>query len=218
MLARAVVPAVLFAFAFAVAPALAVPIDSVGDSFTVEFDGNVETQDVAGLAASASFLVTEFDAAAGRVVLQISLENTSDPALWQSSRVSALGFDVNRDIGSANTSGLFQHAILAGKFPNQFGPVDVCVVDNRNNCSGGGSGGVHIGESGVITLTLNFTGPITSVDLANFGVRYQSLASDELAIQEGSGTGSGDVVPEPRLLGLLGIAGLALLGTRRRAA
>jgi hypothetical protein len=215
MLARAVFAAALFAFT---APAFAVPIDSVGDTFTVEFGGNIATEDVAGLTASATFLVTEFDAAAGRVVLQISLENTSDVALWQNSRVSALGFDVNGDIGTASTSGLFQHAVLGGKFPNQFGPVDVCVIDNSNNCSGGGSGGLQIGESGVITLTLNFAGPIGSVDLTNFGVRYQSLVSPELGIQEASGTGHGEVVPEPRLLGLLGLAGLALAGTRRRRA
>ena len=215
MLTRAVLTAALFALA---APALAVPIDSVGDTFAVEFDANVGTQDVAGLTASATFLMTEFDAAAGRVVLQISLENTSDAALWESARVSALGFDVNGGIASANTGGLFQHAVLGGQFPNQFGPVDVCVIDNANNCSGGGNGGVHIGESGVITLTLNFAGPISSLDLTNFGVRYQSLESDDLGFDGDSGTGSGDVVPEPRLLGLLGIAGLALAGTRRRRA
>jgi hypothetical protein len=215
MLTRAVVAAALFAFA---APALAVPIDSVGDTFRVEFDGNVAGNDVAGLTASASFLVTEFDAASGRVVLEITLENTTDTSLWRTARVSALGFDVGRDIETASTSGLFQHAVLGGKFPNQFGPVDVCVIDNRNNCSGGRNGGVQIGKNGSITLALDLAGPISSVDLTNFGIRYQSLRSPGRGCDEASGTGHGAVVPEPRLLGLLGIAGLALAGTRRRRA
>ncbi len=215
MLARAVAAAALFALA---SPALAVPIDSVGDSFTVEFDGNVEGNDVAGLTASATFLVTEFDAASGRVVLAIELSNTTDTSLWSTARVSALGFDVSGDIETVSTSGLFQHAVVGGRFPNQFGPVDVCVIDNRNNCSGGRNGGVQIGENGSITLALNFAGPISSVDLSNFGVRYQSLTAPDFGCDEASGTGHGEVVPEPRLLGLLGIAGLALLSTRRRAA
>lgn len=196
------------------AAAGAVTIDSAGDSFSVDFDGNVDTQLVSGLTASATFLVTELDAATGRVVLEITLENTSDASLWQSTRVSALGFDVSGDIGSASAAGLFENAVLAGKFPNQLGPVDVCVIDNRNNCAGGGNGGVHIGESGVVTLTLDFGGPLASLDLTNFGVRYQSLVSEELGFAEASGTGMG-TVPEPPLLALLGTAGLALLGRRR---
>jgi hypothetical protein len=214
MTARAALAAALLSLATA---SSAVTIDSVGDTFGVVFDGNVETEQVAGLAASATFLVTEFDAAAGRVVLQISLSNTSNNGIWQSARVSAIGFDASEDIVSASATGLFAYAVTGGKFPNQFGPVDVCAIDNANNCSGGQNGGLHIGQSGVVTLTLQFAGPITALDLTNFGVRYQSLDSCDLEISGGSGTGSGDVVPEPRALALLGIAGLALFGRKRRA-
>ena len=212
MNARALLAAAALSFATA---ANAVPVDSVGDTFTVNFDGNVATTSVAGLTASATFLVTEFDAAAGRVVLQISLTNTSSPSLWQSSRVSAVGFDVDGGLAGASASGLFQSAVTGGHFPNQFGPIDVCAIDNSNNCTGGRNGGLSLGQSGVVTMTLTFSGPISSLDLANFGVRYQSLNSSQLEISEGSGTGHG-AVPEPRTLALLGAAGLALFGRKRR--
>jgi hypothetical protein len=213
MPARALLAAALLTLATA---ANAVSVDSVGDAFSVSFDGNVETQPVAGLSASASFLVTEFDAASGHVVLQITLSNTTDAALWQGARVSAIGFDVSSPIVSAAASGLFSFAVTGSKFPNQFGAVDVCAIDNPNNCSGGQNGGIEIGENGVVTMTLDFAGPITSLELANFGVRYQSLDSEELGLEGDSGTGTG-TVPEPRLLALLGAAGLALLGRKRRS-
>ena len=196
--------------------ASAVPIDSVGDTFSVDFDGNVETQPVPGLSARATFLVTQFDAAAGRVVLEISLSNTADASLWKSARVSAIGFDVDAPLASATASGLFSQAVTGGKFPNQFGPVDVCAVDNPHNCSGGRWGGVKLGQSGVLTLVLQLDGPIAALDLTNFGVRYQSLTSRSLKLCDASGTGRG-TVPEPRALALLGAAGLALLGRKRRA-
>lgn len=195
----------------------AISIDAVGDTFTVQFDGNVETEPVPGLGASATFLVTELDGAAGRVVLEISLSNTADAALWKSARVSAIGFDVDATLSGATASGLFSHAVTGGKFPNQFGPVDVCAIDNAHNCSGGGWGGVKLGQSGVITLTLQLAGPIAALDLTNFGVRYQSLTSRSLELCDASGTGTG-TVPEPRALALLGVVGLALWGRRTRRA
>jgi hypothetical protein len=213
MKAHALLAAALLSLA---AAAGAVPIDAVGDTFQVDFDGNVEGQPTPGLTASATFLVTEFDAAAGRVALQISLSNTTDPALFRQSRVSALGFDVDVDLASASSSGLFAHAVRGSAFPNQFGPIDVCAIDNPNNCAGGRNGGLQIGESGVFTLVLTFAGPIASVEFGNFGVRYQTV-EPEGCFADDSGTGRGTVVPEPRLLALLGAAGLFLLGRRRHA-
>ncbi|HEY8123385.1 MAG TPA: cistern family PEP-CTERM protein [Myxococcota bacterium] len=196
------------------AAASAVPIDSVGDSFAVSFDGSVKGVLTPGLTASASFLVTEFDGAAGRVVLQISLSNTTDTTLFKQARVSALGFDVDATLSGASASGLFGHALLGSQFPSQFGPVDVCAIGNPNSCSSGRNAGALLGQSGVVTLTLSFAGPLTALDLSNFGVRYQTLEPVGPFIED-SGTGHG-TVPEPRVLALLGAAGLALFGRRRR--
>jgi hypothetical protein len=215
MLARALLATAVLALSNA---ASAVTIDSVGDSFTAQFGGSIERIDMPGLTASASFLVTEFDAATGHVVLEITLSNTTDASIWEGARVSALGFDVDAKIESASASGLFAHAVLGGRFPNGVGRRDVCAIDNERNCSGGANGGVTLGQSGVITLTLEFGRPIASLDLTDFVVRYQSLDSEELGISGDSGTGDAEVVPEPRLLALLGVAGLALLGSRKRAA
>jgi hypothetical protein len=216
MKAHALLAAALLSFA---AAASAVPIDAVGDTFRVDFDGNVREQPTPGLTASATFLVTEFDADAGRVVLEITLTNTTEPELFGDSRVSALGFDIDADVDailiSATSSGLFDAAVLGGKFPNQFGPIDVCAIGNPENCSGGRNAGGHLGETGVFTLVLNFEGPIGALDLTNCGVRYQAI-EPVCGVAADSGTGHG-TVPEPRVLGLLGAAGLALLGRRRRA-
>jgi hypothetical protein len=213
MTARAALSAVLLLLA---SSANAISIDALGNTFTVDFDGNVETQPVPGLSAQATFLVTEFDGAAGRVTLEISLANTADASIWKSARISAIGFDVDAPLADAEAGGLFSHAVLGGKFPNQFGPVDVCAIDNAHNCSGGRWGGVKLGKSGVLTLTLQFDGPIAALDLTNFGVRYQSLTSKSLELCDASGTGRG-TVPEPRALALLGAAGLAFWGRKRRA-
>lgn len=196
--------------------AAAATIDSVGDAFDVEFDGNIETADVAGLSAAATFSVTGFDAAAGVVVLEIALHNSTDTEIWQSARISAIGFDVDAALVSATASGLFSFAVQGGKFPNQFGPVDVCAIDNHNNCSGGRDGGLHVDESGTLTLALTFSGPIASLDLRNFGVRYQSLDSDELCFRGASGTGAGTPLPESSALALLGAGALAAAAWRAR--
>jgi hypothetical protein len=205
------------ALLFSATAASAVPIDAAGDAFVVSFDGNVEGQPAPGLTASASFLVTHFDAAAGQVVLEITLTNTTDPALFRQSRVSALGFDVDAQLTGAASSGLFDHAVLGGQFPNQFGPVDVCAIGNPNNCADGHNDNAKIGETGVFTLTLSFAGPIAGLELTNFGVRYQTV-EPVCEFVDDSGTGRGAVVPEPRAMALLGAAGLALFGSRRRRA
>lgn len=188
-------------------------VDSAGDSFTVDFGGNIDGVDVTGLAAQA---VLEVESISGNtLVLNVTLSNTSS-VLFETSRVSAFGFDTNPDVVSASLdSSVFNNVNMGGSFPNGFGSVDLCVINNRNNCNGGRGGGLAVGESTQLTLTLNFHDPITAVDFENFGVRYQSLSSSTLGFSGESGTGSPtSAIPEPRstalfLLGALFVVGLA---------
>ncbi len=191
-------------------PAAAVIVDSADDSFVVDFGGNIGGNDVAGLTASARVDVESISS--NRIVLSIRLQNTST-SLWQSSRVSAFGFDTGPNVSSATlTSSVFGNVNLDGRFPNGFGGVDVCIINNRNNCSGGGGGGLNLGQSTQLLLTLNFHGPITAVELDNFGVRYQSLTSTSLGFAGASGTGipgsPNNPIPEPRSTAMFILGGL----------
>lgn len=195
--------------------ASAVTVDSVGDSFTVNFGGNVEGVDVSGLSASALFEVTSISG--NTLVMDITLANTTS-ILWESARVSAFGFDTNPEIVSASVdSAVFSNVNLDGQFPNGFGSVDLCVINNRNNCNGGASGGLGIGGSTVVTLSLTFQNPVTAVELENFGVRYQSLTSSALGFDGDSGTGRpSNPIPEPRSTAMFLLGGLLVAGLIRK--
>jgi len=189
----------------------------VGSEFTVNFDGNVETQNVNGLSSNAVFTLNSF--ANGIAEFAIKLTNTSSNGIG--SRVSVLGFDTSPNLNSAGASGLFDKAALNGSLPNQFGDIDVCFKGGGgpNNCQGGGGAGVFDGNMGTFAATLNFGSNVSSFDLSNFGVRYQSI--DGNGFNDASGTGQGtpvvpgtpnEPVPEPlTILGsatALGIGGL----------
>lgn len=195
--------------------AAAVTVDSVGDSFTVNFGGNVEGVDVSGLSASALFEVTSISG--NTLVMDITLTNTTS-VLWESARVSAFGFDTNPEIVSASVdSTVFANVNLGGQFPNGFGSVDLCVINNRNNCNGGAGGGLNIGGSTVVTLSLSFENPISAVELENFGVRYQSLTSSALGFDGDSGTGRpSNPIPEPRSTAMFLLGGLLVAGLVRK--
>lgn len=179
----------------------------IGESFTVLFDGNVNTTDVPGLSAEAIFTVTNFTSSSA--VFDIALTNTSSDGIG--SRVSGLGFNTDPILASASSSGVFNIAVLEGAFPNQFGSVDVCFKDGGgpNNCQGGGSGGVTTGNTGNFTVTLGFApNSVPPLSLSNFGVRYQSITGTNLGT---SGTGTGAAVPEP--LTILGVGTALGFGT-----
>lgn len=195
--------------------AAAVTVDSVGDSFTVNFGGNIEGVDVSGLSASALFEVTSISG--NTLVMDITLTNTTS-ILWESARVSAFGFDTNPEIVSASVdSTVFSNVNLGGQFPNGFGAVDLCVINNRNNCTGGRGGGLDIGGSTVLTLALTFQNPVTAVELDGFGVRYQSLTSSALGFDGDSGTGRpSNPIPEPRSTAMYLLGGLLVAGLIRK--
>ena len=204
--------AVVLGFALLVlcGPAAAVTFDSVGDSFTVDFGGNIEGSDVPGLTASA--LLTVQSISSNSVALSITLSNTTG-APWDSAGVSAFGFDTSPNVSSATlSSSVFGNVNLGKHFPNGFGGIDVCIINNRNNCTGGAGGGLEIGESTQALLTLNFAGSVGAIELDNFGVRYQSLSSKELGFSGASGTGRvvrpGNPIPEPGSIAMFLLGGL----------
>lgn len=202
-------------------PAVANTVSQAGDSVTASLSGNVGGTAVSGLDATAKIVVQSFttntSAGTTSIVLSIDLGNAADSAIWQSARLSAFGFDTSATITSASTSGLYANAVVGGKLPNGFGAIGVCVVDNRNNCSGGGNGGISLGDQGVAQLTLTFDRVLTSLDLTNLGARWQSLDSARLGIRGGSGTGGiSRAIPEPSAALVFGIGTLLVGAARRR--
>lgn len=185
----------------------------IGNSFTAEFDGNVNGTPTPGLTAEAVFTFLGFNtpfAGVTQAFFNVVLSNTSTAQ----SRVSALGFNssvplrgVGNDSGPGNTRvfGVFGND-RSGSFPNQFGDIGVCFT-NGNTCQGNGNGGVANGNIGEFNPVLAFDGSINSFTLDNFGVRYQAVAG---VSQGNSGTGVG-LVPTPALLpGLIGMCVAAL--------
>ncbi|RUT00967.1 hypothetical protein DSM106972_069730 [Dulcicalothrix desertica PCC 7102] len=208
--------------------------NDVNQVFDVYFDGNVNTQNVNGLSSLATFKFLGFSTVGTgantktEAKFNIKLSNTSGSGI--TSRTSALGFDTNYNllgVGNTNTSGstrvqsggLFSND-RGGSFPNQFGNVDVCFT-NGNNCQGGASGGVFNGNSGNFTAILAFNGIINSLDLDNFGVRYQSIdgSSNNVTFNGASGTGRGKVrrkVSEPATIAAIGFVAISAFGLRKK--
>jgi PEP-CTERM motif len=195
------------------AQAALISVDSVGDTFTVNFDGNVNTLPLPGLTASAVFTVESF--ATNSIGFKIDLTNTTSAPLG--SRVSGLGFDTTPNLTGASSTGVYNIAVLGGSYPNGFGSIEACFKDGGgpSNCQGGGSGGVDTGDTGTFHVVLDFAGPITQFSFDKFGVRYQSITG---TTQGESGTGTGELVhaPEPTSMVLLG-SGLLALASKVRS-
>lgn len=197
------------------ASAAMITFDSVGDSGTIHYGGNIDQTDVDGLSASTSFTLTEINTSS--FVFDVVVANTTN-SLWEESRVSRIGFNVDPNVTSVTASSPW-FALLGGSFPNQFGALDICIQGQTQGSCNGGSGGVEIGGSANFSLELGFASLPGAVTLDNFGVRWQSLNSQALGYDDDSGTGTPVTkVPEPGTLGLLGLGvlGLTMAGRRRR--
>ena len=205
-----------------VSQAVPFTFNDIGDTVTVDYGGNIEGEDVDGLTARTKFELTEIDS--NKLTFAITITNTSDTSIWENTRIAAIGFNTDPGITNVGTpSDNNWRAVLDGGFPNGFGSIDICFKTGQaNNCQGGGGGGVSLGNAPVtFSVDLIFEGSPSSVTFSNFGVRYQSLDSEELGIDGGSGTGTPDSgssfaeIPEPTGLLLFG-AGLIGLGLSRR--
>lgn len=188
----------------------------IGSSFTLNYDGYSSGTSIDGLTGSTTFTLTGVSGNA--YTFDYSVSNTSsDPVTG--SRISSFAFDTDPTISSATSTGAFSYTTLSSNYPNGIGTVDVCFKDaSTGSCSGGGSGGLTLGQTGTGSFTLNFSQPVSSLTLSDFYVRYQSITG-VAGISSASGTGTmtstssgGTQVPEPGMLALfgLGVAGIAL--------
>lgn len=160
-------------------PAAAEPIllddSSIGESYTISFDGFVDGgASIAGL--SSQLQLTLNSIVNGIYNFDYALTNTGATSDTVSSRVSSFAFNTDPEIVGADSTGTFDFTKLDGNYPNGIGTVDVCFKGvNTGSCAGGGSGGVFDGESGTGSLALDFGGAISALTLDDFFVRYQSI-------------------------------------------
>jgi|GEM_PF-5565338 hypothetical protein len=200
---------------------------SVGKDFTIFFYGGLVGDDdltpdpfpTSGLQAKAIFLLNSFDGSNAN--FSITVENNSG-ANVTASRISILGFNVDTPAGegtfdwdSSDPDGTVKgEGVTPSIFPN--GPLDICFKGGggAGNCAAGGGGGVLQGDSFTFSPTLSFFLPgVTSFDLKDFYVRYQSIDGTfgGVTVIDASGVGNPGVVPTPALLpGLVGIGVAAL--------
>ena len=198
----------------------------IGRTFDVAYNGFDGTGIIAGLTGTTRLTLTGITA--NSYTFDYAVQNTSTSPIT-ASRISGFGFNTNPNISGASSTGAYNIVGTSANVPN-IGTVDVCFKDGggTNSCAGGGSGGVTLGNSGTGSLTLDFASTLTSLNLSDFFVRYQSItgtgantpssASGTGTITSSGGSSGGTPVPEPGMILLFGgaVGGMAWLRRNRQ--
>lgn len=200
--------------------ASAIVVSSIGQNFSVTFDGTVGGVNYPGLSGRADFTL---DSISGNDwVFDVDLFNTTD-ATFQQSRISVLGFATDPDATMGSVTGDFDTVAFGAITADEGIDTEICFKGGGGGgtCNGGGSGGFGIGEQGNFLLTLSFGAPISEITLTDFGIRWQSLDAFDFDLAGDSGIGMGTIdttVPAPLTLGLIGIGlfGIGLSRKRRK--
>jgi hypothetical protein len=204
-------------------------VDSVGDTFTISFDGSSgASSSVTGLSASATFTVNSWTTRNGRtaVSFDIVIDNTSNSQIWQSAVITAIGFDTDPNALSGRSTGVFTKFVTGGSFPTGAGfNVEYCASGNPNNCNGPGNTPLNVNDpKGTATVTMTFAGNLSQLDFSNFGIRWQALDSRSLGIAGGSGIGVEKTppitppIPEPAAMAVFGLGALIVGAALRKRA
>ena len=125
---------------------------TIGDSFTVTFDGHPPNEPV--IPGLTSELTLTFEGLDGNDWLfSFALENTSGDPIDEA-RVTAFGFltDPDVNIGDSDVTSTWYDSIGAGQFPGN-NDVEVCVSNNQ--CTGS-QGGPGLGQTATGDLILAF--------------------------------------------------------------
>jgi hypothetical protein len=194
-----------------------------GGSAVINLNGSTENGVVPGL--SSQLTLNFLGAVNGTYTFSYTLANTSSNPTT-ASRLNAFAFNTNPNITlngatilNPNTA-LFDEIRYSTNMPNGIGDVELCFT--TNNCAGGGSDGLSIGQSGSGSFTLNFGNVnLAELTLDNFAVRYQAVTGP--GVMNGSATGRQitTAVPEPGTWALMlvgfGAVGFSMRRRRRQA-
>ena len=225
VISAAIAAAAITAFSFGTATAATTLSWNSGDTgvgYTQDFNGFVGSPEaptvISGLTSKITYTLSSVGDSGKIWTFAYDIANTST-APTTTSRISSFGFDVGTKVKSASSTGAYAYASAPGSnIPNGIGKIDVCFTElETGNCTGGGSGGLTLGQSGSGTFTLKFGSGQSDLDLTSFYVRYQSVMPNDIS---GSASGvpiPGSAIPEPATWAML-IAGFGLAGSaiRRR--
>jgi hypothetical protein len=193
------------------AQATTVTVDSVGDTFDVDYSYE-------SLVATLTWTVTGIVGNTWSFSVLIDNLSSDDP---NANRITSFGFSTD-----PNASNLVVPGAWGGTTSGPFGAgyqnfgIEACVFAG-NNCQGGGNNGVAGGDSDTVAFSFVYgVGPLTFTD---FATRWQSISVTDPSNPSGPDATSivigPSVVPVPAagflLIGALG--GLAALRRRRKA-
>jgi hypothetical protein len=208
---------------FAAGPAAAATyiFDEVTDTYTFGLQGLKNGMFVDGTTARVKFSVLGIEDGGTDFRIKTEIENTSS-GNTTSAGYTAFGLQVLNDsfLMSISNAPLFRY-LSSGAISNGLN-VDACAGINRQNCAGGGSDRLDIGET--TTMEFLFQTADTTLTLFDPVLRvidwdYGNVTGDSGLAVEGGG-GPNTAVPEPATWALLilgfGSAGAMLRMERRR--
>lgn len=179
------------------------------------------------LAASATVTLTSLTSSTA--IIAVSISNDTLVAGDPNALLTAFGFlfsptpTANAAIALTDTGGATDtDAFVQGKTPDNVpslntgngDPENVCTWTG-NNCPGGAGTGLQDGQTDKFSFSLAGTFG-TSVDLSNFGIKWQACAGCSFEILGIPGTPvTPQAVPEPGALTLIGAGLLALFAVTR---